>query len=86
MSLPAEHQQLFATYTRGPAIVREAITGLDAAGIAARGAGEWSIRDILHHIADAEMVRGVRLRMAIADEDAWIWGAILLHIPASIPA
>ncbi len=68
MAVPQEHRDLFAAYVHGPTLVREAIAGLDAAGVAARGAEEWSVRDILHHLGDAELVRAVRLRMAVADE------------------
>ena len=42
--------------------------------------GKWSMLDVVHHLADAEMVIGVRIRMILADDrpaiaaydqDAW---------------
>jgi uncharacterized damage-inducible protein DinB len=53
--------------------------------------GKWSVRDILQHLADSELVWGVRLRMALAedrprlggyDQDLW---ALRLHYEKSDP-
>ena len=51
----------------------------DRLGVPER-AGKWSIRDVLRHLADSEIVWGYRLRMVLAqdrptltgyDQDAW---------------
>jgi hypothetical protein len=36
--------------------------------------GEWSIREIAHHLADGELTSAVRLRRLIAEDDAAILG------------
>lgn len=37
-------------------------------------AGEWTPRQIVHHVADSEMTSAVRLRKLIAEDDAQIQG------------
>ena len=57
------------TFVRGAARVREAITGADAGTLSRPGTEGWSIRDILVHLSDAEMVRATRIRMILAEEE-----------------
>jgi hypothetical protein len=76
-----ETRELGARFAAGPRLLREAVRDLEGGGVTARVAGDdWSIRDILHHLADAELVRAVRIRTIIAepgsaiaqwDEGAW---------------
>jgi len=64
----------------GPALVA-LVTGSTAEALARRpAAGEWSAVTIIGHLADAELVYGVRLRTAVTqpggmlpafDEDEW---------------
>ncbi|MGE5594495.1 MAG: DinB family protein [Hyphomicrobiales bacterium] len=80
-NVPAEFQQLFDDFARGPTLLRQALVGLDAGSLNQRPAGaDWSIRDVVVHLADAELVRAVRIRFALAeadpllppfDEEAW---------------
>jgi len=53
--------------------------------------GKWSVRDVLQHLADSELVWGFRLRMALAqdrprlvgyDQDLW---AVRLHYEEADP-
>lgn len=70
-----------AEYAACPERLRAAFTGLTSAQIAAKPLkNEWSIHEILIHIADAEANGFVRLRKALAepgtplpdyDENAW---------------
>jgi hypothetical protein len=76
-----ETRALASRFAAGPRLLREAVRDLEGGGMSARVAGEdWSIRDILHHLADAELVRAVRIRTIVAepgsvigawDEGAW---------------
>lgn len=69
-----------------PAALRRAIDGVPAELLGAPEApGKWSIRQVLQHLADAELVGGFRFRMILAhdrprlmgyDQDAW---AAALH-------
>jgi len=64
-----------------PAAMRRGIAGLSAAQLSQPEApGKWSIRQMLQHLVDAELVWGYRLRMVLAhdrppligyDQDLW---------------
>ena len=50
--------------------MRQAINGLNAAELNRRPAGgDWSIRDVVLHVSDAELVGAVRFRMVVAEEN-----------------
>jgi len=67
--IQAEYLDLFNRYTRGPALIREAVRGMAFGAMNARRPGDdWSTRDIVIHLSDAEMVGGVRLRRLIAED------------------
>ncbi len=38
------------------------------------GSGKWSVREIVHHLADSEMTAAVRLRLLIAEDRPTIHG------------
>jgi hypothetical protein len=56
-------------YARGASVVREALFGADAATISRPGPQGWSVRDVLAHMADTEMVRCTRIRFILAEEE-----------------
>src|SRR5262245_60660694 len=52
-----------------PAAMRQGTAGLSAAQLSEPEApGKWSIRQMLQHLADSELVWGYRLRMVLAHE------------------
>lgn len=54
-------------------MVRAAVNGVGAGAMARPGRGGWSVRDVLVHLADAELVRAARLRFVLAAEVApWL--------------
>jgi hypothetical protein len=65
-----------------PATISVVVSGMTPGQIETpERAGKWSIRDVVQHLADAEMVVGVRLRMVLAqdrpplvgyDQDLWV--------------
>lgn len=66
---PEHLRDLMFRFGRGPTILREAIQGLDAGALNRRPPGsDWSIRDIVVHLCDAEIVGAHRLRQVIAEE------------------
>lgn len=68
--IPDRHTGTYERYTRGPALVREALSGTDPATLNRRLPGEdWSMRDVIIHLADAELVHAVQIRLALASED-----------------
>jgi len=79
-SLPAELKDTFERFTEGPTFVNEVIAGIAPAGLNRPGTEGWSIRDVLIHLADTEMVRAIRFRtilaedeptLAVMDEEQW---------------
>lgn len=64
-----------------PTALRAAVAAVDPSRLAAPEApGKWSVREVLAHLADSELVYGWRLRMIIAhdrpaitgyDQDLW---------------
>ena len=69
-TLPEHLRDLMFRYGRGPTEVRQAIHGLDAGTLNRRPPGsDWSIRDVLMHLADAEIAGAMRIRLVIAGDN-----------------
>jgi hypothetical protein len=64
-----ERQHLIAQYRDGARAVSEALASLPAGGLDRHAGGEWSARQVIHHIADADLIEGVRLRRILAEDD-----------------
>jgi hypothetical protein len=65
----AERIRLIASYATGHADVIAALEGITAEEMEAReGPGEWSPREIVHHLGDSEMDGAGRIRMIVAEE------------------
>ena len=73
---PARRAELIAQYRAGHAAVVAAVEGLTDAELDARpaGDGEWTPREVVHHLADSEMTSAIRLRRLIAEEQPVIAG------------
>jgi DinB family protein len=66
---PNERQRLIARYTAGYALVSAALAGIDDAELDFHPApGEWSAREVVHHLADSETIAGLRLRQLLVDD------------------
>src|SRR5580700_9224789 len=69
------------TFRRGPEILEAAIAGVtEEESLFVPAPGKWTIRQIVRHVADTEIVLGVWMRqmisedrplMATWDQDAW---------------
>jgi hypothetical protein len=58
-----------ARYEQGYAVVMDALDGITGAEWDAREApGEWSPREVVHHLADSEMASALRIRMLLAQD------------------
>ena len=65
----ARRRGLIAKYSDGYRAVAEALQRLGQDRLDARSApSEWSAREIVHHLADAEMTGAIRLRRLLAEE------------------
>jgi hypothetical protein len=80
VALSAADRELLDAFAAAPAGVREALRGLDAGTMNRRPGDAWSVRDVVVHLSDAELVRAFRIRMMLAedaplitnfDEGAW---------------
>ena len=67
--LPDDVGPIFDRFVRGPSIIREAITGIGPTEMSRPGREGWSIRDVLIHLSDAEMVRATRFRLILSSEE-----------------
>jgi hypothetical protein len=72
---PEERKTLIAKYKDGYRVVAEALRGATDEELDARpGPGKWSARELVHHLADAEMTAATRLRLLVAIENPQIIG------------
>ena len=70
-----ERAALIDQYEDGFWAVSAALEGISAAELEAREApGEWSPREIIHHLADSEMTSAIRLRLLIAEDGPTLLG------------
>jgi hypothetical protein len=72
-----QHQraQRIAQYKDGYRIITDALEGITPAELDAREApGEWSPRQVIHHLADSEMTSAIRLRRMVVEDGALIQG------------
>jgi hypothetical protein len=68
-------RELIELYRNGYQLIVDALDGISDAELDAREApGEWSPREVIHHLADSEMASALRIRKLIAEENAEIIG------------
>lgn len=66
---------LIAQYGDGFRVVSDALDGVTEAELEAREApGEWSPRQVVHHLADSEMTSAIRLRRMLVEDAPLIQG------------
>jgi hypothetical protein len=71
----AERERAIAEYEDGYRVVTEALVGAMDSELDAREApGEWSPREVVHHLADSEMTSAIRLRRLIAEDGPLLVG------------
>ena len=86
--IPDAHADSYERFMRGPALLREALAGTDPATLNRRPPGEdWSMRDVVIHVADSELVAAVRIRLLLAGDepvlpiyDPDVWKRKLLYV------
>jgi hypothetical protein len=67
--------ELIQQYKDGYLLIVEALDGISEQELDAReGEGEWSPREVVHHLADSEMTSAIRLRLLIAEDVPHIVG------------
>ena len=70
----AERVELIDRYKQGYAGVVAALAGIAPDELDWKPAkSEWSAREVVHHLADSEMIAAVRLRRMLIADDAQLW-------------
>lgn len=70
-----ERAALIARYQAGYDRVVEALRGITPEEVDWRpAAGEWSAREVVHHLADSETIAGIRLRRLLTEDSPLIQG------------
>jgi hypothetical protein len=67
-----DRSQRINTYAEGHAAIMAALSGLEGVALDRHEAGEWSVRQIVHHLADTEVFRCTRLRRLLSEPEALI--------------
>jgi len=70
----SERSRLIARYRDGYPAVSEALDGITEDELDRAADGGWTPRQIVHHLADAEIEGSTRLRRLLAEADAQIHG------------
>ncbi len=65
---PNERTALVRGYAEGHAAIMAAFQGLSGASLDRAPPGEWSARQISHHLADTEVFRAARLRRLLSQD------------------
>jgi hypothetical protein len=69
MNAPEDRDATISRFREGPTLLEHAVIGLRDAELDARpSGGGWSIRQIVHHIADGDDIWKLGVKMAIGNE------------------
>lgn len=72
---PSELQASLARYEQGPLLLREAVTGLSSMQLRTPAPpGNWSVLQIVCHIADFEVVYADRMKRIVAEDRPTLFG------------
>ena len=61
-------RELIDKYRAGHRAVVDALAGIDERELDRSASGEWTPRQIAHHLADSEMTSAIRLRRLLAED------------------
>jgi hypothetical protein len=76
MTTTNDRAELIERYRAGAAAVADAVAGITDEELDRRpaGDGEWTAREVIHHLADSESMASIRLRRLIAEDEPLIQG------------
>ena len=62
-------RRLLHQYRDAPKALADAVASLTAAELDRQTGNDWSARQVIHHIADSELIEGTRLRRILAEDN-----------------
>jgi hypothetical protein len=75
MTTTIERTHLIERYSRGPALLREALANVPSNALKWRPApGKWSAHEVVCHCADSETISSTRIRFLIGEDRATLQG------------
>jgi hypothetical protein len=69
-----ERARLIKRYREGHRVVEEALSGITPDELDRSAGGEWTPREIVHHLADSEMTSAIRIRRLLTEDKPVIHG------------
>lgn len=84
--LSEQARDLIAEYRLTPNWIEDAVAAVPRTRLSAAEGDEWSPLEILHHVADFEVINGGRLRLILSRDGAPIASAHQLELQMAAPA
>jgi hypothetical protein len=69
-----ERARLIKKYREGHTVVEQSLRGIQPQELDRAADGEWTPREIVHHLADSEMMSAMRIRRLLAEDEPVIHG------------
>ena len=69
-----ERAKLIGQYRDGHRVVKAAFAGIEEDELDSSASGEWTPRQIAHHLADSEMMSAIRIRRLLTEDEPLIHG------------
>ena len=69
-----ERERLIKQYREGHGMVARAMSGITQPELDRSASGEWTPREIAHHLADSEMMSAMRIRRLLTEDEPVIHG------------
>jgi len=70
----SDRAELIAKYRAGYGVVKAALEGVTEDELDRSASGEWTPRQIAHHLADSEMMSAIRIRRLLAESEPVLYG------------
>ncbi len=69
-----ERSRLIRQYRDGYRVVLEALDGVTEEELDRSASGDWTPRQIAHHLADSEMMSAIRIRRLLVEAEPMLYG------------
>ena len=69
MLTEATRKRLLEAYRDGPRVIAETVASLSATDLDRHRDAGWTAREVIHHLADSEVIEAARLRRILAEDN-----------------